>query len=51
MGDVCTCDETNNKSVDVCVYNFFGVDVLGPWVANVESVLMSCSATVLLSAS
>ena len=51
MGDVCTCDETNSVSVEVCVHNLFGVDVLGPCVAKVDSVLMSCSATVLLSAS
>ena len=51
MGDVCTCDETDNVSLDVCVRNLFRVDVLGPCAANVESVLMSCSAIVLLSAS
>ena len=47
IGDVCVCGETN----DVCAQNLFGVDVLGPCMAKVESVLMSCSNTVLLSAS
>ena len=51
MGDVYTCDETINVSLEVCVHNLSGVDVLGPCVAKAESVLTSCSATVLLSAS
>ena len=32
---------------DVCAQNLFRVDVLGPCVARVESVLMLCSTTVL----
>ena len=38
-------------TADVCAQNLFRVDVLGPCMAKAESVLMSCSATVLLSAS
>ena len=38
-------------TANVCAQNLFRVDVLGPCMAKVESVLMSCSAIVLLSAS
>ena len=51
MSDVCVCGETNAVSADVCAQNLFRVDVLGPCMARVESVLMLCSTTVLLSAS
>ena len=51
IGDVCACGETNAVTADVCAQNHFGVDVLGPCMAKVESVLMSCSNTPLLSAS
>ena len=36
-------------TADVCAQNLFRADVLGPCMARVESVLMSCSTTVLLS--
>ena len=49
--DVCVCGEKNAVTADVCAQNLFRVDVLGPCMAKVESVLMSCSAIVLLSAS
>ena len=51
IGDVCDCGETNAVTADVCAQNLFGVDVLGPCMAKVESALMSYSTTVLLSAS
>ena len=49
VGDVCVCGETNAVTADVCAQNLFRADVLGPCMARVESVLMSCSTTVLLS--
>ena len=51
ISDVCVCGETNAVTADVCAQNLFRIDVLGPCMAKVESVLMSCSAIVLLSAS
>ena len=45
------CGETNAVTADVRAQNLFRVDILGPCMAKVESVLMSCSAIVLLSAS
>ena len=51
IGDVCICGETNAVTADVCAQTLSGVDVLGPCMAKVESVLTSCSTTVLLSAS
>ena len=47
----CACGETNAVTADVCAQNLFGVDVLGPYMAEVESVLMSCPAVAVLSAS
>ena len=40
ISNVCVCSETNAVTADVCAQNLFRVDVLGPCMAKVESVLM-----------